>query len=34
MRLIDELEDNDDVENIYHNLELSDEVATQIEADA
>jgi YebC/PmpR family DNA-binding regulatory protein len=33
MRLIDELEDNDDIENIYHNLELSDDVAEQLEAE-
>jgi transcriptional/translational regulatory protein YebC/TACO1 len=31
MRIIDALEDDDDVENIYHNLELSDEVAEALE---
>lgn len=31
MRIIDTLEDDDDVENIYHNLELSDEVAAELE---
>ncbi len=30
MRIIDTLEDDDDVENIYHNLELSDEVAAAL----
>jgi len=32
MKLIDMLEDNDDVENFYHNLELSDEVAAELDA--
>jgi YebC/PmpR family DNA-binding regulatory protein len=33
MRIIDVLEDDDDVENIYHNLDLSDEVAAALEAE-
>jgi YebC/PmpR family DNA-binding regulatory protein len=31
MRLIDNLEDNDDVQNVYANYEISDEVAKQLE---
>lgn len=31
MRLLDILEDDDDIENVYHNLELSDEVAAALE---
>lgn len=31
MRLIDLLEDDDDVENLYHNLELTDDVAAALE---
>lgn len=30
MRLIDVLEDDDDIENVYHNMELSDDVAEVI----
>ena len=33
MRLIDSLEDMDDIEEFYHNLELSDEVASALDAD-
>lgn len=32
MKLIELLEDDDDVENVYHNLELSDEVAAALQA--
>lgn len=31
LKLIDELEDNDDVQNVYHNLEMTDEVVTAME---
>ncbi len=31
MRLIDVLEDDDDVENVYHNMELSDDVAAELD---
>ncbi len=31
MKLIDLLEDNDDIEDIYHNLELSDDVAEALD---
>lgn len=31
MRLLELLEDDDDVENVYHNLDISDEVATILE---
>lgn len=34
MKLIDVLEDNDDIENVYSNLELSDDVAAALEAEA
>lgn len=30
MRLIELLEDNDDIENVYHNMEISDEIAEQL----
>ena len=30
LRLIDMLEDCDDVQNVYHNGEISDEVAAQL----
>ncbi len=33
MKLIDLLEDNDDIEEIYHNLELTDDVAQAIDAE-
>ncbi len=31
MRLIDILEDDDDVQNVYHNLEITDEIAAALE---
>jgi len=31
MRLIDELEDDDDVQNVFHNLELTDELMNSLE---
>lgn len=31
LKLIDELEDNDDVQNVYHNLEMTDEVMAAME---
>ena len=31
MRLIDMLEDSDDVQEVYHNGDISDEVAKQLE---
>ena len=31
LRLIDALEDSDDVQNVYTNMSLSDEVAAQLE---
>jgi YebC/PmpR family DNA-binding regulatory protein len=31
--LIEDLEDHDDIENVYHNLELSDEVADKLAAE-
>ena len=31
LRLIEALEDNDDIESVYHNLDISDEVAAQLE---
>lgn len=33
LALIEELEDHDDIENVYHNLELSDDVAEQLAAE-
>ncbi|AWV90493.1 YebC/PmpR family DNA-binding transcriptional regulator [Bradymonas sediminis] len=33
LRLFEILEDEDDVENVYHNLELSDEVAAELAAE-
>jgi len=33
MKLIDLLEDDDDIESVYHNLELSDDVAEALEAE-
>ena len=33
MRLMELLDDNDDVESVYHNLELSDDVAAALEAE-
>ena len=32
MRIIDALEDSDDVQNVYTNMTLSDEVAAQLDA--
>jgi transcriptional/translational regulatory protein YebC/TACO1 len=26
LRLVDEFEDNDDVQNVYHNIEMTDEL--------
>jgi transcriptional/translational regulatory protein YebC/TACO1 len=31
LKLIDLLEDNDDVQNVFHNLEMTDELATALE---
>lgn len=31
LRLVDEFEDNDDVQNVYHNLEITDEVMVAME---
>ncbi len=31
MRLVDILEDDDDVQNVYHNLEITDEIAAALE---
>jgi transcriptional/translational regulatory protein YebC/TACO1 len=31
MKMIDAFEDDDDVQNVYHNLELTDEVAAAME---
>ena len=31
MRIIDALEDSDDVQNVYTNMSISDEVAAQLE---
>jgi len=31
MRMIDAFEDNDDVQNVYHSLELTDEIADAME---
>lgn len=32
LRLIDNLEEHDDVQNVYHNMELTDEIAEALEA--
>jgi len=32
LRLVDEFEDNEDVQNVYHNLEVTDEVAEAMES--
>ena len=32
-RLIDALEDSDDVQNVYTNMDLSDEVVAELDAD-
>jgi len=31
LRMIDELEDNEDVQNVYHNLEMTDELEKALE---
>jgi transcriptional/translational regulatory protein YebC/TACO1 len=31
LRLIDEFEDNDDVQNVYHNIEMTDELLKTLE---
>ena len=31
--MIDEFEDNDDVQNVFHNLEMTDELAKSLESD-
>jgi transcriptional/translational regulatory protein YebC/TACO1 len=31
LRLIDEFEDNDDVQNVYHNIEMTDELLQAME---
>jgi len=31
LRLVDTLEDDDDVQNVYHNLEMTDEIASSLE---
>jgi YebC/PmpR family DNA-binding regulatory protein len=33
LRMIDEFEDNDDVQNVYHNLEITDEVMKALESE-
>ncbi len=33
LRLVDEIEDNDDVQSVYHNLELTDEVVAAMDND-
>ncbi|SFE20609.1 YebC/PmpR family DNA-binding transcriptional regulator [Thermophagus xiamenensis] len=33
LRMIDEFEENDDVQNVYHNLEMTDELAKAIESE-
>jgi YebC/PmpR family DNA-binding regulatory protein len=33
LNLVEQLEDHDDIENVYHNLELSDEVAEELAAE-
>lgn len=33
LRIIDDIEDNDDVQNVYHNLEITDEVMAAMEND-
>ncbi len=34
MKLIDKLEDHEDVQDVYHNFDISDEVAAELEKDA
>ena len=31
LRMIEELEDNEDVQNVYHNLEMTDELEQALE---
>jgi transcriptional/translational regulatory protein YebC/TACO1 len=31
MRFIESLEDDDDIQNVYHNLEITDELANELE---
>jgi transcriptional/translational regulatory protein YebC/TACO1 len=31
--MIDEFEDNEDVQNVYHNLEMTDELAKTLESE-
>jgi len=31
LQLIEDFEDNDDVQNVYHNLELTDELLAELE---
>jgi YebC/PmpR family DNA-binding regulatory protein len=33
LRMIDEFEDNDDVQNVFHNLEITDELANSFESE-
>lgn len=33
LRMVDDFEDNDDVQNVYHNLEITDEIAEAMEND-
>jgi transcriptional/translational regulatory protein YebC/TACO1 len=33
MRLIDNLEDSDDVQDVYHNMEMTEELAAALDAD-
>ncbi|MFW5753428.1 MAG: YebC/PmpR family DNA-binding transcriptional regulator [Marinilabiliaceae bacterium] len=33
LKMIDEFEDNDDVQNVYHNLEMTDELAKSLESE-
>ena len=33
LRMIDEFEDNEDVQNVYHNLEMTDELAKTLESE-
>jgi transcriptional/translational regulatory protein YebC/TACO1 len=32
LRIIDDFEDDDDVQNVFHNLELTDEIMNELEA--
>ena len=33
LRIVDDIEDNDDVQSVYHNLEITDEVMAAMEND-